>query len=362
MSRRSNRLSTVDQYFVRVRGFDIWRRVQVPECSDHRLIQFVLNSFGWLGRFGQPGDPVAEGQSVLSLQRFDAPARGGWVTITAPPERILNTHALRCRIVTHSGPRPGAIDGGADPAGSVVNGCHNGADCIRARDRPRGGIETDRRSEIHGIDGRVLPPREIEQGRCPAPQGIDYRGVLRGGIVKQRGPEPKPVNRGLGPAGGVEHGRVAASQGVDGRDGLRRRIEDSRVAEAEWVYDGLGAAIGIEDRGRDGGRAKGRGDRLLVEITPAGTEFGGGGRERVVEERGLGRERSGLCDGHWNEQVAVGEVDLTWPRLGEFLERRSECGGHHGRAATAPTAAAAIRAIAVVVFRSTSSARLTTAA
>ena len=85
MSRRSRRLATVEQYFVRLRGFDIWRRVQVPKCPDHRLIQFLLNSFGWLGRFGQPGDPVADGQSVLSLQRTEAPARDGWLTITAPP-------------------------------------------------------------------------------------------------------------------------------------------------------------------------------------------------------------------------------------------------------------------------------------
>lgn len=85
MSRRSKRLSTVDQYFVRLRGFDIWRRVQVPKCPYNKLLQTLLNSFGWFGRVGEPGEPANEGQQVLSLQRTEDKGRGGWITITAPP-------------------------------------------------------------------------------------------------------------------------------------------------------------------------------------------------------------------------------------------------------------------------------------
>ena len=84
MPRRSVRLVHVEQYFVRIRGFDIWRRVQLARCPDERLIETLLNAFGWFGRVGSPGESVASTQSVIAIQRTEHTGRGGWISVTIP--------------------------------------------------------------------------------------------------------------------------------------------------------------------------------------------------------------------------------------------------------------------------------------
>jgi hypothetical protein len=85
MSRKRRRLARVNQFYASLRGFDIWRRVQVPECPDHVLTQVIFNSFGWFGRVGTPGEAAHEGQQVLSI--VESQDKGGvhWKTVTAPP-------------------------------------------------------------------------------------------------------------------------------------------------------------------------------------------------------------------------------------------------------------------------------------
>jgi hypothetical protein len=92
MPKRLKKLPRMEQYFVRLRGFDIWRRVQVPRCADHQLTQVFFNSFGWFGRVGSPGEPAEEGKQVLWVQRTAPAEETGWITIMAPP--ITPQHRL----------------------------------------------------------------------------------------------------------------------------------------------------------------------------------------------------------------------------------------------------------------------------
>jgi hypothetical protein len=87
MSRRLDPTRKINQYFVQVRGFNIWRRVQARACLSEPPVETLFGAFGWFGRFGGQLEAASERHTVLSLQRTENRGRGGWITIAAPPVR-----------------------------------------------------------------------------------------------------------------------------------------------------------------------------------------------------------------------------------------------------------------------------------
>ena len=83
--RNSNYLFTVYQYYVRLRGVEpvIWRRIQVAKCDQDRFITALFRSFGWARRATR-GEPAADAEGDLLVQRTERRASGGWISIAAP--------------------------------------------------------------------------------------------------------------------------------------------------------------------------------------------------------------------------------------------------------------------------------------